>query len=236
MKQYHHLLRTILDSPPDGEALAVRNSQVRMGLNRVPLVTTNPAQFTRVVSELLWFLRGDISTVHMRVLPGAATLQRLPGLLEELRHSAGSKRCTLVELEHPRILFHFTRDEHALHGHLSLASLDALSLWPFVFTSYSLLTWMMAQVLDLQPGHFTLDVDDCYIAAADRAYAELALGRKRLPRPTLELKPDSRLPRGWNGLKAIRWHHLQISPYKTHVPMPFVFLPSHPIRERRVAA
>src|SRR6266404_608518 len=120
MKQYHQLLRAILDSPPDGEALAVRNSQVRMSLDRVPLVTTNPAQFTRVASELLWFLRGDISTVHMRVLPGAATLQRFPRLLEELHQSTRSKRCTLVEAEHPRVLFHFTREGDVFHGRLSL--------------------------------------------------------------------------------------------------------------------
>ena len=61
---------------------------------------------------------------------------------------------------------------------------------PFNIASYALLTLMVAQVCDLQPGEFIWSGGDCHLYANHLEQADLQLTREPLPPPTMKLNPD----------------------------------------------
>ena len=59
---------------------------------------------------------------------------------------------------------------------------------PFNIASYALLTQIMAQQTDLEPGEFIWTGGDCHLYLNHLAQANEQLGRKPLPLPTLVIK------------------------------------------------
>jgi thymidylate synthase len=70
-KQYQSLLQDILDNgvkkeTRNGETISVFGRQIRHNMkDGFPLLTTKKTYFKGIVTELLWFLRGDTSIDYL---------------------------------------------------------------------------------------------------------------------------------------------------------------------------
>ena len=70
-KQYQDLLQDILDNgvkkeTRNGGTISVFGRQIRHNMkNGFPLLTTKKMAFKKMVTELLWFLRGDTSIEYL---------------------------------------------------------------------------------------------------------------------------------------------------------------------------
>ena len=61
---------------------------------------------------------------------------------------------------------------------------------PFNISSYALLTMMLAQVCDLEPGDFVHTFGDTHLYHNHFEQAKLQLARQPLPLPTMKINPD----------------------------------------------
>ncbi|MCY1356490.1 Thymidylate synthase [compost metagenome] len=60
---------------------------------------------------------------------------------------------------------------------------------PFNIASYALLTLMVAQVCDLEPGEFIWTGGDCHLYANHLEQTDLQLTREPLPLPSMQINP-----------------------------------------------
>ena len=85
-------------------------------------------------------------------------------------------------------LFQFYVAGGRLSCQLYQRSADIFLGVPFNIASYALLTHMMAQQCDLEPGEFIWTGGDCHLYVNHQEQARLQLSREPLPLPRLEIK------------------------------------------------
>ncbi len=153
--------------------------------------------------------------------PGVDQIARL---LERLARDPSSRR-HIVTGWHPaeaeevalppcHTLFQFDVHERKLSCQLYQRSADLFLGVPFNIASYALLTMMIAQVLDLEPGDFVHSFGDVHLYTNHVEQARLQLSRAPRPLPRMVLDPSVR------DLFAFRYEHFRIEGYDPHPRIP----------------
>jgi thymidylate synthase len=125
-------------------------------------------------------------------------IDQISAVVSTLRRNPESRRIIVSawnvgELEQMALqpchaLFQFFVAEGRLSCQLYQRSADVFLGVPFNIASYALLTHMLAQQCDLQPGEFIWTGGDCHLYVNHVEQAALQLGRKPYPLPRLALR------------------------------------------------
>ena len=107
-------------------------------------------------------------------------------------------------------LFQFYVAEGRLSCQLYQRSADIFLGLPYNISSYALLTMMVAQVTDLQPGEFVHTLGDAHLYLNHFDQARLQLTRPPRPLPGMELNPDRR------SLFDFQYDDFQLMGYEPH--------------------
>ncbi len=128
------------------------------------------------------------------------TVDQISEVIETIRKNPDSRRMIVnawnvgelkeMALTPCHCLFQFYVSEGKLSCLLYQRSADTFLGVPFNIASYALLTLMVAQVCDLQPGEFIHHFGDVHLYLNHREQARLQLTRTPGPLPTMKLNPD----------------------------------------------
>ncbi|MBA1273264.1 thymidylate synthase [Stutzerimonas azotifigens] len=152
--------------------------------------------------------------------PNGESIDQIAKLVEMIKKNPDSRRL-IVSAWNPALvdemalppchaLFQFYVADGKLSCQLYQRSADIFLGVPFNIASYALLTLMLAQVCDLQPGDFIWTGGDCHLYANHLEQADLQLTREPLPLPTMKLNPDVK------DLFAFRFEDFELVGYEAH--------------------
>jgi len=110
-------------------------------------------------------------------------------LPDETRSPQENAREGLQALPPCHMLFQFHVADGKLSCHMYQRSADVFLGVPFNIASYSLLTMMMAQVLDLEPGDFIISLGDAHIYLNHLEQVRTQLSREPFPLPVMRINP-----------------------------------------------
>ena len=255
MKQYHELLRHILDTGAQKHdrtgtgTISVFGYQMRFNLAEgFPMVTTKKVHMKSIVHELLWFLKGETNIAYLkengvsiwnewaneqgelgpvygkqwRSWEGkdGAVIDQIKWLVDEIKKNPDSRRLIIsawnvadlpkMALMPCHTLFQFYVADGKLSCQLYQRSADVFLGVPFNIASYALLTLMVAQVCDLQPGDFIHSFGDVHIYNNHIEQVNLQLSRDPYPLPKMKLNPDVK------DIFGFRFEDFTLENYQSH--------------------
>ncbi|AZQ61418.1 thymidylate synthase [Flammeovirga pectinis] len=235
MKQYHELLKRILDEGAvkgDRTGTGTRSvfgHQMRFDLSEgFPVLTTKKLHLRSIIHELLWFLKGETNVAYLqengvriwnewadengelgpvygkqwRSWEGAdgEAVDQIEWLINEIKTNPNSRRLVISAwnvAELPKMalmpchaLFQFYVADGKLSCQLYQRSADVFLGVPFNIASYALLTLMIAQVCDLEPGDFVHTLGDAHLYNNHLDQARLQLTRDFRSLPKMQINPD----------------------------------------------
>jgi thymidylate synthase len=126
-------------------------------------------------------------------------IDQLASLVEQIRTDPQSRRLVLsawnvgelneMKLPPCHLLFQFNVSAGRLHCAMTMRSCDVFLGLPFNIASYALLTMMVAQVTDLEPGELIVSLGDTHVYQNHFEQARLQLAREPRPLPRMLLNP-----------------------------------------------
>ena len=149
--------------------------------------------------------RGDLGPVYgaqWRSWPTAdgQRIDQLADVISQIKANPNSRRLLVsawnvgeierMALPPCHVLFQFYVSEGALSCQLYQRSVDVFLGLPFNIASYALLTMMIAQVCDLQPGDFVHTSGDAHLYLNHLDQAQLQLSRAPRPLPRMIVNPE----------------------------------------------
>jgi thymidylate synthase len=152
--------------------------------------------------------------------PDGSTIDQIARLVSDIRTNPDSRRLivsawNVAEVDHMALppchtLFQFYVAEGRLSCQLYQRSADVFLGVPFNIASYALLTLMVAQVCDLQPGDFVHTFGDAHLYANHLEQADRQLARVPMPLPDMALNPAVR------DIFEFRFEDFTLSGYRSH--------------------
>lgn len=152
--------------------------------------------------------------------PDGRSIDQIANLLKMIKTSPNSRRLIVsawnpAEVDNMALppchaLFQFYVADGRLSCQLYQRSADVFLGVPFNIASYALLTLMVAQVCDLEPGDFVHSLGDAHLYANHFDQARLQLSREPRALPVMKLNPDVR------DLFAFRYEDFELVGYDPH--------------------
>lgn len=132
--------------------------------------------------------------------PDGGRIDQISQVVNQIKNNPDSRRImvsawNVADVEHMALppchsLFQFYVADGKLSCQLYQRSADIFLGVPFNIASYALLTMMMAQVCDLEPGDFIHTFGDAHLYNNHIEQANLQLSREPRPLPTMKINPD----------------------------------------------
>ncbi len=152
--------------------------------------------------------------------PDGGSVDQITNLLNQIRDNPNSRRhivCAwnVADVDHMALppchcLFQFYVADGRLSCQLYQRSADVFLGVPFNIASYALLTQMMAQVCDLEPGEFIHTFGDVHLYANHMEQADEQLSREPLTLPVMRINPDVK------DLFAYQYEDFELLNYEAH--------------------
>jgi thymidylate synthase len=131
-------------------------------------------------------------------------------LPDESRSPRDNARAGLQALPPCHMMFQFHVSNGRLSCQMYMRSADVFLGVPFNIASYSLLTMMIAQVLDLQPGDFVLTLGDAHIYMNHLEQVDTQLARDPFPLPGMKINPHRK------DLFSFVYEDFELQDYQCH--------------------
>ncbi|MEM8750473.1 MAG: thymidylate synthase [Pseudomonadota bacterium] len=165
---------------------------------------------------------GPVYGVQWRSWPkgDGTTIDQIAQLVQQIKNNPNSRRLLVTAWNPAQVddmalppchcLFQFYVANGKLSCQLYQRSADIFLGVPFNIASYALLTMMLAQVCDLEPGEFVHTLGDAHIYHNHMEQVRLQLTRAPKPLPAMTIDP------GVKDIFAFRREHFELTGYEPH--------------------
>jgi thymidylate synthase len=168
---------------------------------------------------------GDLGPVYgkqWRSWEGAngKTIDQVSELIKQIKTNPDSRRLIIsawnvadlpeMKLMPCHCLFQFYVAKGKLSCQLYQRSADVFLGVPFNIASYALLTMMIAQVCDLEPGEFIHSFGDVHLYNNHFEQAKLQLTRTPFPLPTMKINPEVK------DIFGFKFEDFELQNYQSH--------------------